>query len=187
MDEEKAATVQEPFEQEAPGIGDQEAPGISEQQAPGELEEMLEAERLRSADLEEKLKHMLADFQNLEKKTRADIERGVGEGLDGILLDFLEIHDDFARAKDAAADGAAAAGLASVLRNMDSLLAKHGLSTIDALGEIFDPNLHEAISIIQDGSLDEGTVTREIRKGYISRHRVVRPALVEISKKGGVN
>ena len=67
---------------------------------------------------------------------------------------------------------------------MNSLLKKYTIIAIDALGEIFDPNFHEAISIITDPDLDENTITKEIRKGYISHERVIRPTLVEISKKG---
>ena len=67
---------------------------------------------------------------------------------------------------------------------MDSLLSKYHVQPIDALGEIFNPNFHEAISITTDSDLDDGTITKEIRKGYISHERVIRPTLVEISKKG---
>ena len=67
---------------------------------------------------------------------------------------------------------------------MNSLLKKYHVTSIDALGEIFDPNFHEAISIITDSDLDDDTITKEIRKGYISHERVIRPTLVEISKKG---
>jgi molecular chaperone GrpE len=67
---------------------------------------------------------------------------------------------------------------------MDSLLKKYQVISIDALGEVFDPNFHEAISIITDIDLDDNTITKEIRKGYISQKRVIRSTLVEISKKG---
>ena len=67
---------------------------------------------------------------------------------------------------------------------MDALLSQYGVTPIDAIGEIFDPNFHEAISIIDDDSLDDNTITKEIRKGYISHERLIRPTLVEISKKG---
>ncbi|MFB5633164.1 MAG: nucleotide exchange factor GrpE, partial [Nitrosopumilus sp.] len=67
--------------------------------------------------------------------------------------------------------------------NMDSMLKKYDVAPIDALGEIFDPNIHEAISVITDSSLDDNTITKEIRKGYISQKRIIRPTLVEISKK----
>ena len=66
---------------------------------------------------------------------------------------------------------------------MNSLLEKYQIKSIDALGEIFDPNFHEAISIIVDSDLDDNTITKEIRKGYISQNRIIRPTLVEISKK----
>jgi molecular chaperone GrpE len=60
---------------------------------------------------------------------------------------------------------------------------EYGVTQIDALGEMFDPNLHEAISAVEDSSLDDNTITKEIRKGYISHNRTLRPTLVEISKK----
>jgi molecular chaperone GrpE len=66
---------------------------------------------------------------------------------------------------------------------MESLMQKYHVTPIEALGEIFNPNLHEAISIISDSALDDNTITKEIRKGYISHERIVRPTLVEISKK----
>ena len=62
-------------------------------------------------------------------------------------------------------------------------MEKYNVKPIDALGEIFDPNFHEAISIISDPSLDDNTITKEIRKGYISHEKILRPTLVEISKK----
>ena len=74
-------------------------------------------------------------------------------------------------------------GLNSILKNMESLMEKYNVKPIDALGEIFDPNFHEAISIISDPSLDNNTITKEIRKGYISHEKILRPTLVEISKK----
>ena len=70
---------------------------------------------------------------------------------------------------------------------MDSLLLANNVLPIDAIGEIFDPNLHEAISITDDPKLDDNTIVKEIRKGYISHNRVIRPSLVEISKKQGEN
>ena len=142
-------------------------------------------QKSRLEGYEEKLKRSLADFANLQKKTADDVRAGVNNQLDRCFLDFLQIYDDFARAKEAyAAGGADTRGLDSILRNMDSFLSKYQVTAIDALGEIFDPNYHEAISVASDPALDDDTVTKEIRKGYISHNRVIRPALVEISKKG---
>ncbi|NNL57970.1 MAG: nucleotide exchange factor GrpE [Nitrosopumilus sp.] len=149
-----------------------------------ELSKLLDIERNKVTEYEEKLKHLLADFQNQNKKTQSDIEKGVNAKIDEFVLDFLKIYDDFARAKDVFSESKInTQGLESILKNMDSLLKKYNVTPIDALGEIFNPNLHEAISIINDPDLDENTITKEIRKGYISHERVIRPTLVEISKK----
>jgi molecular chaperone GrpE len=150
-----------------------------------ELTKLLELEKQKVKDSDEKLKHVLADFQNLSRKTESDITNGVNSKVDEFLLDFLKIYDDFIRAKEVFSENKINVdGLDSILKNMDSMLKKYQVTPIDALGEIFDPNCHEAISIISDSSLDENTITKEIRKGYISQKRIIRPTLVEISKKG---
>jgi len=150
-----------------------------------ELSKLLELEKQKVLEHEEKLKHVLADFQNLNRKTQSDIEIGVNTKVDEFILDFLKIYDDFIRAKEVFSESKINSdGLNSILKNMDSLLKKYHVIPIDALGEIFDPNFHETISIITDPDLDDNTITKEIRKGYISHERVIRPTLVEISKKG---
>ena len=148
------------------------------------VQELLEKERQNTRDCEDKLKHVLADFQNLSRKTQSDIENGINSRIDEFMTEFLKIYDDFERARQAFLEHSIdVKGLDSILKNIDSLLAKYDVKPIDALGEIFDPNMHEAISIIYDPGLDDDTITKEIRKGYISHNRVIRPSLVEISKK----
>ena len=150
-----------------------------------ELTKLLDLEKQKVIESDEKLKHVLADFQNLSRKTQSDIENGINAKIDEFVLDFLKIYDDFVRAKEVFSENKINTdGLDSILKNMDSLLKKYHVIPIDALGEIFDPNSHEAISIITDPDLDDNTITKEIRKGYISQKRVIRPTLVEISKKG---
>jgi molecular chaperone GrpE len=149
-----------------------------------ELKQKIEELQQNLASTEDKLKRSLADFLNLERKTRTDIENGIKEKLDKFFLDFLPIHDDLIRAKEIfKKENPNVQGLDSVLKNIDSLLSEYCITPINALGEIFDPNLHETISIIEDDNLDENTITKEIRKGYISHKRTLRPTLVEISKK----
>ena len=150
-----------------------------------ELENLLSIEKQKVSNYEDKIKHILADYQNLSRKTQSDIEKGVNSKIDEFILEFLKIYDDFIRAKEVFSQNKIdISGLDSILKNMNSLLVKYNVTAIDALGEIFDPNFHEAISIVTDPELDENTITKEIRKGYISHERVIRPTLVEISKKG---
>lgn len=144
----------------------------------------LELEREKSSQYEQKLKLVLADFQNLSKKTQSTIENSVTARLGELMLDLLAIYDDFVRARDAFEKGDTNTdGLNSILRNMDAMLQKHAVTPIDALGEIFDPNMHEAISTDVDPSLDENTITKELRRGYMIKNTIIRPTLVVISKK----
>ena len=149
-----------------------------------DLPTLLELEKQKVSQFEEKLKHVLADFQNLSKKTQSDIEHGVNSKIDEFMLDFIKIYDDFIRAKEVISESKINAdGLNSILKNMELLMQKYHIIPIEALGEIFNPTFHEAISIIPDPTLDDNTITKEIRKGYISHERIIRPTLVEISKK----
>jgi len=149
-----------------------------------EISKLLDLEKQKVKEIDEKLKYALADFQNLNRKTLSDIQNGVNAKVDEFILEFLKIYDDFIRAKEVFSESKINTdGLDSILKNMDSILKKYQVISIDALGEIFDPNSHEAISIITDPDLDDNTITKEIRKGYISQTRIIRPTLVEISKK----
>jgi molecular chaperone GrpE len=133
---------------------------------------------------EDKLKRSLADYINLERKTKSDIQNGIAEKMDKFMIQFLTIYDDLVRAKEILKkENPEAQGLDGILKNIDSLLEDYGVKPISALGELFDPNLHEAIAVTHDDSLDDNTITKELRKGYISHNRTLRPTLVEISKK----
>lgn len=149
-----------------------------------ELKSELQETKQNLAEYEEKLKHSLADFQNLQRKTQSDMENGINLKIDKLLLEFLTIYDDLFLAKKVLAEEKIdVSGLESIVKNMNSLLLEYKVTPINALGEIFNPNFHEAVSVVEDSSLDDGTITKEIRKGYISHNRVIRPTIVEISKK----
>ena len=148
------------------------------------LTQMLRLEKLKSSQFEEKLKHAIADYQNLRRKTFTDVENGISAKINEFALDFLKIYDDFTRAKKVFIESQATTeGLNSILKNMDSVLNKYNIRPIDALGEIFDPHLHEAISVTANPDLDDNTIIQELRRGYTSNGIVIRPTLVEITKK----
>ena len=149
-----------------------------------ELKVLLAKEHETVVSYEKKLQYLLADFENSEKRTKLDVENRVNSMIDEIMLKFLSIYDDFVRAKEALVKQKVnTQGLDAILKNMNSFLTEYGVTPIVALGEIFDPKLHEAISVKEEPSLDNDTITAEIRKGYILQNRVIRPSLVEISKK----
>ena len=166
-------------------IETQDVPGNdSQEKIIDDLKIQLTQEQEKTASYEKKLQYLLADFENLKKRTELDVQSRVNSALDSMMLKFLSIYDDFVRAKDALVKQKINTdGLSAILKNMDSFLSENGVTPIEALGEIFDPQLHEAISVKEDSSLDDNTITAEIRKGYILQNRVIRPSLVEISKK----
>ena len=137
-----------------------------------------------SSPCEDKLQRALADYQNLERRSQNEISQKVRLQTNQLMLNFIGIYEDFLRAKSAlTSDGINTGGLEAVIKNMDALLSENNIKVIDAIGEIFDPRLHEAVSIIEDDSFDDGTITQEIAKGYISREEVIRPSKVIVSKK----
>ncbi len=149
-----------------------------------ELKSQLEQEQKKSASCETKIQYLLADFENLKKRTELDVQNKVNTITDNIILKFLSIYDDFVRAKEALSKQRAnTEGLDGILKNMNSFLSELGVKPIEALGEIFDPRFHEAISVKKSSELDYNTIMSELRKGYILKDRVIRPSLVEISQK----
>ncbi len=149
-----------------------------------ELKNKLEKEKEKTSSQEKKIQYLLADFDNLKKRSELDVQNKVNSITDNMILKFLSIYDDFVRAKDALSkQNVNTDGLDAILKNMDSFLSEYGVKPIEALGEVFDPRLHEAISLKSDPELDDDTITAELRKGYILKDRIIRPSLVEISKK----
>ena len=153
------------------------------QSEPKPEQDPLEQLRVQNQRCESQLRRALADFDNLQKSQQREIDRRTNDVLDRCFLDFLQIYDDFVRARQSLSNTDNAAGLDSILKNMDEFLAKYHIVPIEALGELFDPNLHEAIAITHDDTLDDSAITKEIRKGYTSHNRIIRPSLVEISKR----
>jgi len=149
-----------------------------------ELKIQLEQEKEKTSSYEKKIQYLLGDFENLKKRSEIDIQNRVNSITDGVVLKFLGIYDDFVRAKDALSkQNVNTAGLDAILKNMDTFLVEFGVTPIETVGEIFNPKQHEAISIKEDPTLDDDTITAELRKGYILKDRVIRPSLVEISKR----
>jgi molecular chaperone GrpE len=133
---------------------------------------------------EDKLQRVLADYQNLERRSKMDVTQKVTLKVNQLMLDFIGIYEDFIRAKSALTDeGADTEGLLGVIKNMETILSENNIKEIEAIGEIFNPKLHDAVSTVEDNLLEEGTITQEVAKGYISFQEVIKPSKVIVSKK----
>ena len=137
-----------------------------------------------NSELKDKWQRALADYQNLERRTQTEISQRVSEKTNNLLLNFLNIYEDFLRAENSLSkEKIDTSGIIAVIKNMENILAENNIKPIDAVGEIFDPQLHEAVSMVEDSTLDDGTITQEVSKGYISGKAILKPSKVIVSKK----
>ncbi|WZO97710.1 nucleotide exchange factor GrpE [Isosphaeraceae bacterium EP7] len=135
-------------------------------------------------ELIEQLQRSRADSANFQKRIRAQAEADQLYAMGPLALDLVSVLDNFDRAIDAARSAGASTivdGLELVHKQMIAALGKHGIVPIPALGQPFDPNVHDAIMQQPDAHHPEGTVVGEMGKGYRIRDRVLRPSKVAVS------
>ncbi len=179
----------EDSESPSPSINDD----ISDENMLNELKNTKnELEHYRSLynDTFNKLKYGLADFDNFRKNVEKQNSLKILSIKADVLSVVVNIQEDFMRAidtiKQKKIDNAIIEGLESILKNINIFLEKEGIKEIDSLNNSFDPNLHEIVGFSYSDDSDgiqENIVTKEIRKGYLLNDRVLRPSLVEVSKK----
>lgn len=138
--------------------------------------------RREIADLRDRSMRTLADFDNYRKRSERERQESRKYALAEPMRDFLEIVDnlDLALAAAGSADDLKR-GVQMIHRQMLDLLRRHGVKEIEALGQPFDPSLHEAVSREEDPTVKEPTVTGEMRRGYRIHDRLLRPAMVKVS------
>jgi molecular chaperone GrpE len=132
----------------------------------------------------EQLQRSRADFANYQKRSRSQADADRQYAIASLVRDLLDGLDNLERAAEALRSSAAAGvgeGLGLVHKQLLDTLAKHGVQPIPALGQPFDPNLHEAIVQQPDVDHPEGTVVAEFGKGYRLHDRVLRPTKVAVS------
>ena len=167
-------------ESEAPtaGASDQKVAEISAQMA-----EELRRER---DEYLEALQRLQAEFANFRKRVLRESEQAGQRASTQMIEELLPVLDNFERAMQAAAEHdqeVLSGGVELVYNQLRDVLVKRGLCEIDAHGQPFDPNQHEAILCQPSAEHEEGTVMQVIEKGYQLEDRVVRPAKVIVSKQ----
>ncbi len=150
----------------------------------GSLKDLIMNLQEENSDLKDKWQRALADYQNLERRTQVEILQRVSEKKNGLLLNFINIYEDFIRAeKSLSNEKIDTTGIIAVIKNMENILAENNIKPINAVGEIFDPQIHEAVSMVENDTLDDGTITQEVSKGYMSGKAILKPSKVIVSKK----
>jgi molecular chaperone GrpE len=138
--------------------------------------------RREIADLRDRSMRTLADFDNFRKRADRERQEAKKYALVEPLRDFLEIMDnlDLALAAAGSADDLKR-GIQMIHRQMSDLLRRFNVQEVPALGQPFDPTLHEAVSREEDPTVQAPTVTGEMRRGYRIHDRLLRPSMVKVS------
>ncbi len=129
-----------------------------------------------------------ADFDNFRKRVAREREEAVRFGNQDLLEQLLPILDNFEMGMLAAAQDQQSMiyiGMDMVRKQLADFLAQNGVTEVQALGQAFDPNLHEAVSEEESSEAEEGTVLRVLRRGFRLRERLMRPATVVVAKAKG--
>lgn len=154
------------------------------------LERELEAAKAKAAEHLDGWLRAQAEFQNYRKRVERDRAEMQQDLTGKIIARYLEVLDDLDRAlkhQPTEADGAAALarwaqGIGAIHRKFQNVLEAEGVSRIEAEGQTFDPNLHEAVVHEESDAHTSGQITEVLRHGYKIGDRVIRPALVKVAK-----
>lgn len=153
--------------------------------------EQLAELQVRAAKADEHWERLLrtaADFDNFKKRAAREKQEGIQFANEGLLNKLLPVLDSLDKAVTAAqsatpeANEALHEGVNMISRQLKSVLAEAGLEEVDAMGQLFDPHLHEAISQLETPEVPPDHVAQQLRKGYRLRGRLLRPATVVVAK-----
>ena len=155
----------------------------------GEVQQ-LQAEK---ADLQDKLLRALAEAQNVRRRAQQDVERERKFGIERFAKDILSVADNLGRALSVLPEDADAidpalrnviVGVQATERELQSVLERHGITRIESLGRPFNAEFHQAMMEVQDPTVPAGTVVQELAPGYLIAGRLLRAAMVAVSKGG---
>ena len=138
----------------------------------------------RIAELEDKNKRQLAEFENFRRRTEKEKQAMFETGAKSVIEKILPVIDNFERGfatvDPADAEDAFVKGMSQVYKQMMSELDKIGVKPIEAVGQEFDPNFHNAVMQVQSEEYEPGIVAQELQKGYTYRDNVVRYSMVAV-------
>lgn len=155
---------------------------------------IIDALNAENAQLKDKALRTMADMENLRRRTEKEVVDARTYAVSSFARDMLTVADNMRRGIESvpqeqrtSADGALKTlleGVELTERDLLKTLEKYGIKQIDPQGQRFDPNLHQAMFEVEDTSVTTGTVVQVVQAGFVIGERVLRPALVGVSKGG---
>ncbi|MBI2563095.1 MAG: nucleotide exchange factor GrpE [candidate division NC10 bacterium] len=155
-------------------------------ESPEALREALAAKTQEAERLQGRLLRLHAEFENYKKRMVREKAEFLKFAHEGLILEFLPILDNLERALASARAEAGSTplleGLEMIARLFRSVLEKAGVKPMEARGQPFDPGHHQAVAQVESSDQDANLVVEEIQKGYLIEGRVLRPAMVKVSR-----
>jgi len=157
-------------------------------EAGSDLERALDEAREQAQNAKDDLLRVQAEMQNLRRRTEQDIEKAHKYGQEKFSIELLAVMDNLERSLEAASNSedeaikAIRVGVDLTLKGFTDCFTKFNIEAVDPLGEPFDPQLHQAMSIQENTETEPNTVIAVMQKGYTLHGRVIRPAMVMVSK-----
>lgn len=149
------------------------------------LEEKQDKKDIAIADLTDRLKRSMAEFDNFRKRSEKEKATMFDMGARSIAEKILPVVDNFERAMVAAPkegdSKAFADGITMIYNQLKKTLEDLGVKPIDCVGQAFDPNFHNAVMHVEDESLGENVVAEELLKGYMYKDSVLRHSMVKVA------
>lgn len=170
-----------------PDEGDSAEPGFESARPEGAGDDV-ESARAEAAENWNKYLRVVAEIDNLRKRNARDVENARRFGVERLAAALLPVRDSLEAALKAAADGASVdvatllEGDEATLKLLDQALEGAGISEIDPEGEPFDPERHEAMSVLPSDTVEPNSVLTVVQKGYELAGRIVRPARVVVAR-----
>ena len=175
--------------EQGPESSEQERSGSEEAQEAEPEETDDEAQKEPPVDYQDKFLRLHAEFDNFKKRMSKEKSETLKYAQMPLLRDLTGVMDNLERAIIHAKNNenqdqrAFVAGLEMVTRQIGGVFERYGMVRIEAKGEPFDPTRHEAMSVVENADVPEYTVIEEVQTGYFLHDRIVRPAMVMVSKK----
>jgi molecular chaperone GrpE len=130
---------------------------------------------------------MQAEMENLRKRLIRDLEKSRRFALEGVMKDLLQVRDSLERGllmmDETTTVQSLKEGEELTLKMLGKVMADHGLEVVDPAGELFNPEFHEAVTMLPSEELDENSVIEVLQKGFKLHDRLIRPATVVVSRK----
>lgn len=180
----EATTVD--VEEQVETVEEQAAEGTAEVSIEDALRAELDAAKTEAADLKDQMLRIQADAQNVRRRAEQDVEKAHKFGQEKFSRELLTVLDNLERALAASPEDEATKalreGVDMTLQGFVSTLAKFNVEAIDPQGETFNPELHQAMSMQENADFAPNTVMAVMQKGYSLHGRLLRPAMVMVSK-----